>query len=51
MKKQEKQEYETPQIEMINARIEKGFVGSLTSGGEAGDGLTEGDGYGDEIFG
>ena len=51
MKKLNKQEYETPQVEMIDARVEKGFTGSLTTGSEAGDGLTEGDEYGDELFG
>ncbi len=28
MEQTKKQEYETPQVEMLNARVEKGFAGS-----------------------
>ena len=45
-----RQEYETPQVELLNAHVEKGFVNSLTTGSEAGDGLTETEAVGDEIF-
>lgn len=45
-----RQDYETPQVELLNAHVEKGFVNSLTTGSEAGDGLREVAGVGDEIF-
>lgn len=48
MTKKMKQEYETPQVEMIDARVERGFEGSVTTGDP--EGLGEGDEYGDEIF-
>ena len=43
-----RQEYVTPQVELMNARVEKGFAGSFVTG--AGDGLGEGDELDDEIF-
>ena len=50
MTKNDKHEYETPQIEMMEIRIETGYSGSFISGSEAGDGLSEGDEYDNEIF-
>jgi len=50
MTKNDKHEYETPQIEMMEARIEKGYIGSFISDSEAGDGLSDGVEYGNEIF-
>ncbi len=43
-----KQEYTTPQVEMIDARVERGFDGSVSSGYP--EGLEEGDEHGYEIF-
>ena len=48
MTKEMKQEYTTPQVEMIDARVERGFEGSVTSGNP--EGLEEGDEHGDELF-
>ena len=48
MTKEMKQEYATPQVEMIDARVERGFEGSVSSGNP--EGLEEGDEHGDEIF-
>ncbi|MBR3724993.1 MAG: hypothetical protein IKN11_06355 [Bacteroidales bacterium] len=48
MTKEMKQEYETPQVEMIDARVERGFEGSVNSGNP--EGLGEGDELGEEIF-
>ena len=45
-----RQEYKTPQVEVLNAHVEKGFVNSLITGSEAGDGLRETEGLSDEIF-
>ncbi len=52
MEKIKKQEYETPQVEMLNARVEKGFAGSFVTGGQAGDPISDdGPTYnGDELF-
>ncbi len=50
MKEIKKQEYETPQIELINARVEKGFQGSVTSYTNTGGPIGEGDSYDESIF-
>ena len=45
-------EYEAPQVEQIEARVEKGFAGSFVAGGQAGDPIEEGQTYdGDALFG
>ena len=52
MKQTKKQEYEAPQVEQIEARVEKGFAGSFVAGGQAGDPIEEGQTYdGDALFG
>ena len=45
----ERKEYSTPQVELLNARVEHGYAGSYGSGDP--EGLDEGDEYNDEIFG
>ena len=50
MEQIKKQEYEAPQVEMLNARVEKGFAGSFIAGSTVGDPVTEGDSYGNDIF-
>ena len=50
MTKEVKKEYESPQLEIMKVRIEKGFGGSFATGIMAGDEITEGDTYGNEIF-
>ncbi len=45
-----RKEYDTPQVELMNAHVEKGFAGSFATGNGAGDGLGEGDELGDDIF-
>ena len=48
MTKEEKKEYCTPQVELIEARVEKGFAGSVNPGTP--EGLDEGEEHGDELF-
>ncbi len=48
MTKEVKQEYLAPQTEMLDARVELGFEGSVTSG--VPENIEEGDTYGDELF-
>ena len=41
MEQTKKQEYEAPQVEQIEARVEKGFAGSFVAGGPAGDAISD----------
>lgn len=50
MTKKMKQGYETPHVEKIDARVEKGFQGSVTSTTSTGDPIGEGDSYDEGIF-
>lgn len=48
MRKQKKKEYDTPMVELIEARVEKGFQSSFSSGSTAGDEIGTGTEYTDE---
>ncbi len=51
MIKQKKKEYDAPMVELIDARIEKGFQpSSLSSNGTLSDNISEGDSYDNRIF-
>ena len=41
MKEKTKREYEAPQVEQIEARVDKGFAGSFVAGSQAGDPISD----------
>lgn len=45
MKQIKKLEYEVPQVEQIEARVEKGYAGSFIAGSLTGDPIEEGQTY------